>query len=76
MALAIGLGCFMFANAIVKDVCTTIISINDIANSDGNRIQMMQQLSDFVGTHSRLLELSIWLKNLPFNFNLILINSH
>lgn len=73
MALAIGLGCFMFANAIVKDICTTIISVDDIANSDGNRIQMMQQLSDFVETHSRLLELSTLLKNLPFNLNSILI---
>lgn len=58
MTLAIGLGCFLIAIALVKDMCDTINSVNDIAKFDGNLIQMKEQLSEFLETHSGLLELS------------------
>lgn len=58
MALAIGLGCFLIAIALVKDMCKSINSIDDIANADRNPTQMIEKLSDFHETHSGLLELS------------------
>lgn len=42
----------------MEDICASMKSFNDIANDDGNRIQMNEQLADFIETHSSLLELS------------------
>lgn len=67
MALTIGLGIFLIANALLNDICATINSVNDNAKFDGNRIQLMEQFSDFIETHSSLLELS------AFGFHLFLI---
>lgn len=57
LALAIGLGCILFGRSIVKDACASLNLFNDIANSDGDRMQMNEQLADFLETHSSLIEL-------------------
>lgn len=76
MSLAMALGTVSIAITLVKDICHTINSVNDIANSDGNRIQMIEQLSDSIETHSRLLELSdvylVVVLRFSFNLNSIL----
>lgn len=76
MSLAMGLGTVSIAITLVKDICHTINSVNDIANVDGNRIQMIEQLSDSIETHSRLLELSdmylVVVLRFSFNLNSIL----
>lgn len=58
MSLSMGIGCFFLLNTVVKDICARINLVNDIAKLDGNRLQMIEQLSDYIGTHSVLLELS------------------
>lgn len=59
MSLSIGIGCFVLLNTVVKDICACINSVNDIAKFDGNRLRMIEQLCDFIGAHSCMLELSI-----------------
>lgn len=63
-ALVIGLGCILNGRTVVKDICASLNAFNDIANSDANRIQMIEQLSDFLDTHSNLIELSTMYFNL------------
>lgn len=57
LSTALG-GCFV-GKPTVKDIRISINLVNGIANFDGNRIQMIEQLSDFVEGHSCLLELNI-----------------
>lgn len=58
ISFSIGIGGFLFGNTVMKDMCAIINSINDNAQFDGNRTQMMEQLSQLIETHSFALELS------------------
>lgn len=68
LALVIGLGCILTGRTIVKDICASMTKFNDIANDDGNRAQMTEQLADFLETHSALIELSAMRTHSNLNF--------
>lgn len=67
LALVIGLGCILMGKSLVKDICTSMNSFNDIANDDGHRQRMNEQLADFIDTHSSLIELSALCSDSNFN---------
>lgn len=57
-ALSLGIGMYFIGNAIIKDICASLNAIDDNAKFDGNRMQIIDQISDFIETHSCVLELS------------------
>lgn len=69
LALVIGLGCILMGNSLVKDICASMSAFNDIANDDGNRQRMNEQLVDFIETHSALIELSTMCSDSKFERN-------
>lgn len=49
---------FLNGNRIIKDMCAMLNAMDDNAKFDGNQMPIIEQLSNFIETHSRVLELS------------------
>lgn len=56
--LSVALGCFLCGQAWLNDLCFNINSLNDNAKFGGNPIQMIEQISDIIETHSAVFKLS------------------
>lgn len=57
-AFSLGIGMIFIGNAMISDMCACLNAINDNAKFDGNQMQITDQLSEFIETHSNELELS------------------